>query len=90
MTYNQKAIKAELRRIDICDLLIACTVLEQETDAKKWGDLHDKLSNILADFDDKHIDEWAQTKTTHRAGAVNLRQKGDRDEVVCRNVPTVI
>ena len=59
MTYNQKTIKMELKRIEICDLLIACTALMHETGADKWEELHDKLSNILADFDDKHIDEWA-------------------------------
>lgn len=59
MTYNQKTVKAELKRIEICDLLIACTMAEQETGAEKWFALHEKLNNILADFDDKHIDEWA-------------------------------
>lgn len=59
MTYNQKTINAKLQRIDICDLLIACTMVEQETGADKWTELHNKLSNILADFDEKHIDEWA-------------------------------
>ena len=59
MTYNEKKVTLELRRIDICDLLIACTAAEHNSDADKWEALHDKLSNILADFDDKHIDEWA-------------------------------
>lgn len=59
MTYNEKKVPLELRRIDICDLLIACTLAKHNSDADKWEALHDKLSNILADFDDKHIDEWA-------------------------------
>lgn len=59
MTYNQKKVQMELQRIDICDLLIACTATFQETGADKWIDLHQKLSDILADFDDKHIEEWA-------------------------------
>ena len=59
MTYNEKKVTLELRRIDICDLLIACTAAEHNSGADKWEALHDKLSNILADFDDKHIDEWA-------------------------------
>lgn len=59
MTYNQKNVQMNLRRIDICDLEIACSMMAQETGADKWFDLHEKLANILADFDEKHIEEWA-------------------------------
>ena len=51
MTYTQRTVTAKLQRIDICDLLIACTACEHETEAKKWGELHDKLKKILEDFD---------------------------------------
>jgi hypothetical protein len=54
MTYNQRTMNVKLERIEICDLLIACTMLEQETDAKKWGDLHDKLMATLEAFDEKN------------------------------------
>ena len=54
MTYNQRTVNVKLERIEICDLLIACTMLEQETDAKKWGDLHDKLMATLEAFDEKN------------------------------------
>lgn len=54
MTYNQRTMNVKLKRIEICDLLIACTMLEQETDAKKWGDLHDKLMATLEAFDEKN------------------------------------
>lgn len=54
MTCNQRTINVKLERIEICDLLIACTMLEQETDAKKWGDLHDKLMATLEAFDEKN------------------------------------
>lgn len=51
MTYNQRTMNVKLERIDVCDLLIACTALEQETGAKKWGRLHDKLEAALNEFD---------------------------------------
>lgn len=54
MTYNQKTMTVKLERIDVCDLLLACTALKQETDAKKWGDLHDKLKTALEAFDEKN------------------------------------
>lgn len=59
MTYNQKVVKTELQRIEICDLLIACTMIANASGAEKWHNLHDKLSNILAKFDNEHIEEWA-------------------------------
>lgn len=54
MTYNQRTMNVKLERIDVCDLLIACTMLEQETDAKKWGALHNKLKAALEAFDEKN------------------------------------
>ena len=54
MTYNARTVNCKLQRIDSCDLLIACRACEQETDAKKWGELHDKLERILDDFDRKN------------------------------------
>ena len=59
MTYNQKTVTLKLKRIEVCDLLLACTLIGNECDGEKWETLHDKLSDILADFDDKHIEEWA-------------------------------
>ena len=55
---NQRTVTAKLKRIEICDLLIACTVIadaaqrDGET-GQKWIDLHDKLRQILDDFDAK-------------------------------------
>ena len=54
MTYNGKTMTLKLKRIEVCDLLMACTFLEQETDAKKWGELHDKLKGMLEAFDEKN------------------------------------
>lgn len=54
MTPNAMTVNLKLKRIEICDLLIACTVLAEETEAKKWAELHDKLEAILGDFDEAH------------------------------------
>lgn len=53
MTLNQKTVTAELKRRDICDLKLACTIIQQSTGVDKWGELHDKLQAILDDFDSK-------------------------------------
>lgn len=55
-TLNEKTVTLKLKRIDVCDLLIATTSLSHETNAKKWGLLHDKLLQILNEFDEKNID----------------------------------
>lgn len=53
MTYNQRTVDLKLERIDICDLLIACTMADEltEKDNTKWAKLHDKLEAILTNFD---------------------------------------
>ena len=57
-TLNQKTVRLTLKRIEVCDLLLACTAVsaslrEEGQTAKKWDDLHDKLSAILKEFDEK-------------------------------------
>lgn len=54
MTYNQRTITAKLQRIDICDLMLACTAVETASGAEKWQALHDKLEAILKEFDEKN------------------------------------
>lgn len=54
MTYNERTIKTNFKRIDLCDLMIACTMLEIETGAKKWSALHDKIEKIISEFDKEH------------------------------------
>lgn len=54
MTYNQRTVTLKLARIDVCDLLLACTAIACESDAYKWEVLHDKLLTILEDFDEKN------------------------------------
>ena len=51
---NEMTVKANLKRIDICDLILACGIMAIDTEAKKWQALHDKLEKILDDFDEAH------------------------------------
>ena len=55
-TTNQEIVTLKLQRIDICNLIIATTIIKHESQAQKWGTLHEKLKQILNDFDKKHID----------------------------------
>ena len=54
MTYNQRTMTLKLERIDVCDLMLACTVIAEQTDAKKWSELHDKLLAMIDAFDEKN------------------------------------
>lgn len=48
---NQKEITVTMRRIDLCDLLIACTSAAERSGAEKWTRLHDELAAQLEAFD---------------------------------------
>lgn len=48
---NYKNLNVELTRIDVCDLLLACTLMQAGKDGKKWATLHDKLQKQLRAFD---------------------------------------
>jgi hypothetical protein len=52
--HNYKTVTLKLNRIEVCDLILATTLLKHESKAEKWGLLHDKLKAILEDFDEKH------------------------------------
>lgn len=54
MTHNEKTVTLKLKRIDVANLILATTSLKHETKAEKWGLLHDKLQEILDEFDEKH------------------------------------
>ena len=56
MTRNARTTKVELSRIDICDLILACTEckyaqLHKGLNTKKWEKLHDKLKAQLIELD---------------------------------------
>ena len=59
--YNDKDVTLTLKRIEICDLLLACTnaYYHASNKAKKWDELHEKLFAILNDFDENHRKEEA-------------------------------
>lgn len=52
---NARTVTVKMKRTDLCDLLIACTALDKGTDENttKWAKLHDRLQEILDDFDSK-------------------------------------
>ena len=52
--HNEKTVTLKLKRIEVCDLLLACSLIADDSNAKKWNALHDKLKEILDDFDEKH------------------------------------
>lgn len=55
---NARTVNVKISRLDLCDLMLACTALDAETDPEntKWGKLHDKLRAILNEFDEKQED----------------------------------
>lgn len=57
MTYNQRTVTMKLKRIEVCDLLIALTTVANDSEAKKWNTLHDKVAAILDEFDKSNFDK---------------------------------
>ena len=55
--HNEKTVTLKLKRIEVCNLMMACTALSQEENREHWKELHDKLKQILKDFDDKNFAE---------------------------------
>lgn len=55
MMHNQKEMTITLKRIEVCDLLIACLSAQQSANdgGKKWEKLHEELKNQLRDFDEE-------------------------------------
>lgn len=52
---NEKTVSVKIRRRDLCELILACGVLDNKVgqDTSKWLKLRDKLSAILEEFDSK-------------------------------------
>lgn len=55
--HNEKTVTLKLKRIEVCNLMMACTALSQGDNREHWKHLHDKLKQILKDFDDKNFVE---------------------------------
>lgn len=58
MTYNELPMKIELKRIEVCDILLALTAISTSCDAKKWDKLHDKIGAMLDEFDNENLDKF--------------------------------
>lgn len=56
---NQRTVSLKLKRIEVCDLLLACHAISQSVYAggehgeNKWDRLADRLDEILTEFDKK-------------------------------------
>lgn len=50
---NSRTVTLKLQRREVCDLLLALTLISHESDATKWAALHDKVKGILNTFDEK-------------------------------------
>lgn len=55
---NQRTVTVKIKRIELCDIMLALTVIASDMDTKqegreKWIALHDKLEAVLNDFDSK-------------------------------------
>lgn len=57
MDYNYRTVELKLDRIDICDLLLACTgaSFEANDGGQKWKRLHEKLKKALDEFDKENM-----------------------------------
>lgn len=53
---NQKTVTLKLKRIEVCNLMIACSSLSYGDNREHWKELHDKLKVILNEFDAKYFD----------------------------------
>lgn len=56
---NEKTMNITLSRIEVCDLLIACTTTKYSANdgGKKWAMLHDKLEQMLNEFDAENMEK---------------------------------
>ena len=57
-TLNGKTVTLKLKRIEVCNLMLACTALSQEENREHWNELHDKLMQIINEFDEKNFDYY--------------------------------
>ncbi|MEG1758734.1 MAG: hypothetical protein RR235_09830 [Oscillospiraceae bacterium] len=53
---NEKTVTLKMKRIDLCDLMIAVHAVSNSSDAKKWNELSELLERQLKEFDAKHIE----------------------------------
>ena len=56
---NNEDMTITLKRIEVCDLLLACTLADMSTEEsnKKWANLHDKVEKLLEQFDREYFEK---------------------------------
>lgn len=52
--HNQKTITLKLKRIEVLNLATACLALSDGENREHWKELHQKLKEIIKDFDEKN------------------------------------
>lgn len=57
-TFNEQTVTLKLKRIDVCNLLIATTSMKHSTNSEHWGILHDKLKDIINEYDEKNFEKF--------------------------------
>ena len=56
-SYNERTVTLKLERREVCRLQMACTLVSQIKDSSpEWIELHDKIQDILYEFDTKNLD----------------------------------
>lgn len=61
---NERTVTVTMKRIELCDLLIACTNLaylmnQTGNSSAKWNKLHNILAEALKEFDKEQGCSWA-------------------------------
>lgn len=57
MTPNERTVTLKLKRIDVCNLILAMSVMTEDVPtAEKWKELRAKLKDILDAHDSKQND----------------------------------
>ncbi len=61
---NERTVTVTMKRIELCDLLIACTSLAHlmnqiGNSPAKWNKLHNTLAEALKEFDKEQDCSWA-------------------------------
>lgn len=51
---NEKIVTLKLKRIDVCNLIMAANALSEGENRERWKLLREKLKEILSDFDKKN------------------------------------
>lgn len=56
MMLNEMQVDVKIKRIELCDILLAVSAVSHDSKAPKWELLYAKLYNILEVFDKENFD----------------------------------